>query len=139
MKFASAAILSLALCPAAAQAQTASAPSDANPKSISITANFQVRISVEPSASTADVTKALAQANQSLGDLANRQCDVLAAAFKSDCRVVQLNMGANVNDRRAMQQFNDFAGSQRLVNANLNATFELTSQTEAPKNAPAAK
>ena len=65
---------------------------------------------------------------------------MLAAAFKADCRVLQLNMGANVNERRAMQQFNnDFTSPQRLVNANLNATFELTSLAETSKNAPVAK
>jgi hypothetical protein len=138
MKFRSAAVLTFALCASAAQAQTASAPRDSRP--VSVTANFQVRISVDASAPTSDVTKALAQANQSLGELAVRQCDALAIAFASDCRVVQLNMGANVNDFRGMQQFNnDGAGPQRFVNANLQATFELTSQTEAPKNAPAAK
>jgi hypothetical protein len=119
-----------------AHAQSPSAPAD--PKPTNVTANFQVRIAIDPGAPTAEVTKALAQANQSLGDLANRQCDALALAFKSDCRVVQLNMNANVNDRRPMQQFNnDFAGSQRLVNASLNATFELVSPADATKNAPA--
>jgi hypothetical protein len=138
MKFLSAAILTGILCASAAHAQNAIAPGDAKPTSI--TANFQLRIPLDASAPTADVTKALAQANQSLGDLANRQCDVLAAAFKGDCRVVQLNMGANVNDRRFAQQFNnDFAGAQRFVNANLNVTFELTSPTQAPNNAPVAK
>jgi hypothetical protein len=99
-----------------------------------------MRIPIDASASMADVTKALTQANQSLGDLANRECDLLTDAFKSDCRVVQLNMGANVNDRRGMQQFNnDFGGMQRSVNANLNATYELTSQADAAKNPAAAK
>ena len=138
MKLPSLAILMIALCASAAQAQTAAQPGDA--KSISITANFQLRIPVDSAAPTADMIKALTQANQSLGDLANRQCDVLAAAFASECRIVQLNMGANVNERRAMQQFNnDFTSPQRLVNANLNATFELTSLAETSKNAPVAK
>ena len=138
MKFLSAAILMFALCAASAHAQNANAPGEARP--MSITANFQLRIPVDASAPTADMTKALAQANQSLGDLANRQCDVLSAAFKSDCRVVQLNMSANVNDRRAMQQFNnDFAAAQKFVNANLNATFELSAQAPAANGAPAAK
>jgi hypothetical protein len=119
------AVLALAFCISAAQAQNANATGEAKP--ISITANFQLRIPVDASASTADMMKALSQANQSLGDLVTRQCDVLAAAFKSDCRVEQLNMGANVNDRRMAPQFNnDFANSQRIVNANLNATFDLT-------------
>jgi hypothetical protein len=117
--------LALAFCVSAAHAQNANATGEAKP--ISITANFQLRIPVDASASTADMMKALSQANQSLGDLVTRQCDVLAAAFKSDCRVEQLNMGANVNDRRMAPQFNnDFANSQRIVNANLNATFDLT-------------
>jgi hypothetical protein len=125
MKHLSAAIyMALAFCASTAQAQNASAPGEAKP--MSVTANFQLRIPVDASASTADMIKALSQANQSLGDLITRQCEVLAAAFKSDCRVEQLNMGANINDRRVNQFNNDFAGAQRIVNANLNATFDLT-------------
>ena len=128
----------MALAMAATQAQAQNANGSADSKPTNVTANFQVRIVVDPSAPTTEVTKASAQANQSLGDLANRQCEVLALAFKSDCRVVPLNMSANVNDRRPMQQFNnDFRGPQRLVNANLNATFELVSPADATKNAPA--
>jgi hypothetical protein len=141
MKLLPTAILILALCTSAAQAQSTGTPGEASAKPISITANFQIRISVDPSAPITDVTKALAQANQSLGDLADRECDALAAAFKSDCRVVQLNMGANVDEsRRNRQQFsNDFVGSQRFVNANLNATFDLSSHVAAPKDAAPAK
>jgi hypothetical protein len=134
----SAAILAILLCTFAAHAQNAGAPAGANAKPISITANFQLRIPVDPAAPTAEMIKALAQANQSLGDLANRQCDVLAEAFKSDCSIAQLNMGANINDRR--QQFNnDFNNQQRFMNANLHATFELVAHAEAPKNAPPAQ
>jgi hypothetical protein len=139
MKILLMAILTSALCVSSAQAQNTASPGD-GAKPLSITANFQVRIPVDSAASTADVTKALSEANQSLGDLATRQCDALAAAFKSDCRVAQLNMSANVNDRRFNQQFNnDSGGQQRFVNANLNATFELTAQAEAPKSPPAVK
>ena len=136
MKLSPVLALTMALLASQAQAQNANPSAEARPTNV--TANFQVRMSVDPSAPTTEVTKALAQANQSLGDLANRQCDVLALAFKSDCRVVQLNMSANVNDRRAIQQFNnDFPGAQRSVNASLNATFELVSPADATKNAPA--
>ena len=88
---------------------------------------MNVMVSPSGGAPTTEVTKALAQANQSLGELANRECDVLAAAFKSECRVGQLNMGANINDRRVgLMMNNEFGAPQRFVNANLNATFELT-------------
>jgi hypothetical protein len=133
--------LILAACAAApALAQEAGAAGDASAKPIVVTANFQARIAVDPSAPTTEVTKALAQANQSLGEIANRECDVLAAAFKTDCRVGQLNMSANVNDRRIGQMMNaEFGGSQRLVNASLNATFELTPPAAAAKGAPNAQ
>jgi hypothetical protein len=130
MKFRTAVFLSLGLAVGAAapaRADEAGQPADASVKPIVVNANFQTRIAVDPSASTSEVTKALAQANQSLGELANRECDVLAAAFKSDCRVGQLNMGANINDRRVgLMMNNEFGAPQRFVNANLNATFELT-------------
>jgi hypothetical protein len=130
MKLRTAVFLSLGLAVGAAapaRADEASQPADASAKPIVVNANFQARIVVDPSAPTSEVTKALAQANQSLGELVNRECDVLAAAFKSDCRVGQLNMGANINDRRAgLMMNNEFGAPQRFVNANLNATFELT-------------
>jgi hypothetical protein len=130
MKLRTAVFLSLGLAVGAAApawADEAAQPADASAKPIVVNTNFQARIVIDPSAPTSEITKALAQANQALGELANRECDALAAAFKSECRVGQLNMGANVNDRRAgMMMNNDFGAAQRFVNANLNATFELT-------------
>jgi hypothetical protein len=141
MKFRAVVFLSLGVAVAAvaaARADETNQPADASVKPIIVNANFQARIVVDPSAPTSEITKALAQANQSLGELATRECDVLAAASKSDCRVGQLNMGANVNDRRAgMMMNNDFGAAQRFVNASLNATFELT--PAAAKGAPAAQ
>ena len=142
MKLQTAVFLSLGLAVGAAApawADEAAQPADASAKPIVVNANFQARIVIDPSAPTSEITKALAQANQALGELANRECDALAAAFKSECRVGQLNMGANVNDRRAgMMMNNDFGAAQRVVNANLNATFELT-PAAAAKGAPAAQ
>jgi hypothetical protein len=130
MRFLSAALLTFALCASAAQAQYASATP------ITITSNFQVKISVDASAPTADVANALAQVNKSLGGLADRQCNVIAVAFNSHCSVEQLNMGSSVHDNR--RQGNN-AVSQRFVTGNLTATFALTSQTDAPNTAPAEK
>lgn len=142
MKFRTAVFLSLGLAFGAAaptRADEANQSADASAKPIVVTANFQARIIVDPSAPTSEITKALTQANQSLGELVNRECDVLAAAFKSDCRVGQLNMGANINDRRVgVMMNNEFGAAQRFVNANLNATFELT-PAAAAKGAPAAQ
>jgi hypothetical protein len=143
MKFCALVFLSLGLAVGAtapARADETNQPADASVKPIVVNANFQARIAIDPSAPTSEITKALTQANQSLGELANRECDVLAAAFKSDCHVGQLNMGANVNDRRAgMMMNNEFGAAQRFVNASLNATFELTSSAAAAKGAPAAQ
>jgi len=128
----------MAMGASAAQAQNAGDTADGSAKPLTITANFQVRIPIDAAAPTTSVTQALAQANQALGDLASRQCDLLSESFKGACRVVQLNMGANVNDRR--RQFNNEGGdSQRFVNANLNATFEVVAPQDASKNAPVAK
>jgi hypothetical protein len=139
MKFVLSAILIMAIGASAAQAQNAGDTGDGGAKPLTITANFQVRIPIDAAAPTTSVTQALAQANQALGDLASRQCDLLSESFKGSCRVVQLNMGANVNDRRIRQFNNDGGDSQRFVNANLNATFEVVMPSETPKNAPVAK
>lgn len=124
--------LILTLAAASAHAQSA----DANAGGISVRANYQVTISIDPAAPMTDVTRALVQANQSLGDLANRECEVLSAVFKSDCHVAQINLTANVNEpRRNLQMNNDCCGSHRQVNANLNATFSLTPPSDAAKPA----
>ena len=133
MRFPSVLAFTLAFA-GAAMAQNA-APADANVKSLNVTANFQVRITVDSAASTSDIAKILAQASQSLGDLANGQCDALAAAFKSECRVAQLNLGSSVNEQRFAKQVNGETGPQRFVNANLNATFELTPGEAKPQPA----
>ena len=120
----------------AASAQEANPQSDA--RAFSITANFQVQLPIDAAAPTSEMTKAIAQVDQALGELANHECDVPASAFKADCHVLQLNMGANVNERRNRQAFNnDFGGMQRMVSANLNATFELTPLADPTKAAPA--
>lgn len=126
MRFATlvAIVLMGAFGPSTASAQEANGLGDA--KAFTVNANFQAQVPVDAAATTADMTKAIAQANQALGELATRECDVLAAAFKATCSLVQLNMGANVNDRR---RINNFDGNQRMVGANLNATFALTPTT----------
>jgi phosphosulfolactate phosphohydrolase-like enzyme len=93
----------LAIAPAAAQ----SVPSSNEAKVIVVNANFQLSVPIEASATTADIAKALAQANDALTSLAGRQCDLMAASFKRECRVAQLNLRVNLNGRRFAQQFND--------------------------------
>jgi hypothetical protein len=74
----------------------------------------------------------LAQANQSLYGIINHQCEVIGAALKGDCRIVQLNVNGNAAPS---------AGPQQIVSANANATFliEPTKDAPASKDAPAAK
>jgi hypothetical protein len=124
-------ILSAALGSAPALAQDALSNDQ---RTFAVTANFQVP--VDAAAQTADIAKAIARVSEQLGDLANRECDVLAATFKADCHVVQLNMGANLNERRNRQTFNgEFPGRQKTVSANLSATYSLTPPMDAPKPA----
>ncbi len=138
MKATAAAIIvsCLAIAPAAAQ----NVPSPNEAKVITINANFQLSVPIEASATTADIAKALAQANDALTDLAERQCDLMAASFKRECRVVQINLGANLNGRRFAQQFIDEANSaRRVANANMNLTMELFTRADGATAAPAAK
>ncbi len=121
----------LAITPATAQNAP---PNDG--KAITLNVNFQLSVPIEASATTADIAKALAQANDALTNLAARQCDLLAAAFKRECRVAQMNLGANLNGRRFPQQFADEA--RRSANANMNMTMELLPPADAA-TAPAAK
>jgi len=137
-----AAFLMTATFAATAQAQNWRAWSDPNGKDVKITANFQIATPVNSPASAADLTTALAQANQSLYEIINRQCDVIGAALKGNCRIVQLNVNGNINDR--MQQFTppgERSNPQQMVNANANATFVVeptaAKDTSPPKDAPA--
>jgi hypothetical protein len=118
-----------------AQAQNSRAWNDPNGKGIRITANFQISTPLGANASAADLTKALTLANQSLYEIINRQCDVIGAALKGDCKIVQLNVNGNINER--VQQFGDRVSPLQMVNANANATFLI--EPEAAKEAPAAK
>jgi len=105
-----------------------------DPRTFNVTANFQVQVPVDAAAQTADMAKAIAQVSQQLGDLANRECDVLSSTFKAECHVAQLNMGANINERRNRQNSNGgFAGEQKTITANLNATYALTPHADAAK------
>jgi hypothetical protein len=59
----------------------------------------------------------MATVSQSLYEIVNRECDVLSAVLKGECRVVQINVSSNVNDR--------MNNGVPFVNANTNATFEI--------------
>ena len=93
-------------------------------KAVRLTVNLQIATPVNSGASATDLTKALAQANQSLYEIIDHQCDAIGAALKGDCRIVQLNVNGNINER--MQQFappGERPNQQQMVNANANATF----------------
>lgn len=121
---------------AAVGSAPASAQDFSDSKSFSVNANFSVQMPLQSGAETADMAKAIAQLSQQLGDLANRECDVLSGAFKAECHVTQLNIGANVNERR-YRRFNGNGGDQeKFINANVQATFTLTPGAAAPKPTP---
>jgi hypothetical protein len=128
MRILLASVLIAATCACFAQAQALRAGSDPNSKAIRINANFQIATPVNAPASASDLTKALAQANQSLYDIINHQCEVIGAALKGDCRIVQLNVNGNAAPS---------AGPQQIVSANANATFLI--EPAAAKDAPASK
>jgi hypothetical protein len=117
------------LIASSAEAQNWRACCDPNNKATRVTANFQVNMPVSSGASAADMTAALAQANQQLYEIVNRQCDVIAAALKGECRIVQLNVNGNVNERMNAGQ---------MINANANLVFEVQPPSS-PKDGPAAK
>jgi TolA-binding protein len=107
-----------------------------DPRSFTVTGNFSIQMPLDNGAQTADMAKAIAQLSQQLGDLANRECDVLSAAFKADCHVIQLNMGTNVNERRSRRPNGEGGEQEKFINANVQTTFALTPSAPAP-TAPA--
>ena len=117
-------ISSLAIAPAAAQ----SVPSSSEAKVIVVNANFQLSVPIEASATAAEMGKALAQAYDALGGVAERQCGLMTASFKRECRVAQRNVSASLNES---QQFNDEANpARRVANANMNLRIELLPPAE---------
>ena len=139
MKIAAATFALVCLCAASANAQSPQGAKEGAVKPVTLNANFQMSIPLDPGASTADIAKALAQANTSLGDLAQRQCELLSAAFKRECRIVQINLGANLNGRWFANQTNDDNVARRMANATMNLTVELSALTDETKAAPSAK
>lgn len=96
-------------------------------KGTRVTANFQ--LSAPPSASTAtgDLTKTMAGLSASLYEIIDHECTVLGAALKGECRLVQVNINSNVNERMNGGPF---------ISANGNATFEVDpkpAEESAPK------
>lgn len=124
-----------------AQAQSWGGWNDPTGKAVRLTVNLQIATPVNSGSSASDLTKALAQANQSLYDIIDHQCDAIGAALKGECRIVQLNVNGNINER--MQQFvppGERPNQQQTVNANANATFLIEppskSASPAQKDAP---
>ncbi len=117
MKFASALLMVAAMSATQAQAQNWQMLNNAGARGMRVTANFQLSAPTQATASAADLTKTMAAVSQSLYEIVDRECDVLSAALKGDCRLVQINVGSNVNDRMNK--------GVPLVNANANATFEI--------------
>ncbi len=105
------------------QAQAARLRSDES-KGVRVTSNFQLS-EPAPESADADMTKAMAQINERLYAIVNRQCDVLGAALKGSCRVVQVNVGSGFNGR--------MISNSPTLTGNASATFEIdTNAAPAP-------
>jgi hypothetical protein len=117
MKFAATVLLVAAIGVSQAQAQNCQAFNNPCVKGTRITANFQLSAPTPAAAPVADLTKTMATVSQSLYEIVNRECDVLSAVLKGECRLVQINVNSNVNDR--------MNNGIPVANANANATFEI--------------
>ncbi len=101
---------------------------NSGPKGPRVTLNFQLSAPPAASMSPGDLTKAMAGLSQSLYEIVDRQCDVLSAALKGECRLVQININSNINDR--------MNNGTPFVTANANATFEIDQKDPAKDGAP---
>ena len=93
-----------------------------------ISVNFQFAMPVPALPSTADMTKTMASASQSLYDIINHECEVLTATLGGACRLIQINIGGNINTR--------MNNGVSTVNANANAIFEIEAKTPTASPAP---
>ena len=129
MKFTAAVFLVLAAVSATqARAQNWQTLNNSGVKGPRVTANFQLSAPTPAAASAGDLTKAMAGLSQSLYEIIDRECDVLSAALKGDCRLVQININSNINDR--------MNNGVPFVTANANATFEIDVKTPSKDAAP---
>lgn len=100
------------------------------PETISVT--LQLALPAPAISSSADMTKAMAAASQSLYDIVNRECDVLTAVLKGSCRLARLNIGGNYNDMNAnILPYYNRPNPTPVVNATAAATFEIEMTTKA--------
>lgn len=83
-----------------------------------VTANFQISQPAPAAASTSDLSSLIASTTQSLYDIVNHECDILSVSLKGSCKVVMVNVGANINNRGGVRG--------PFVSANALATFEIT-------------
>ena len=66
--------------------------------------------------SAEDMTKALLNANSSLFQVVNQECDTLTRTIAATCRIVNLSSNNNLNRRE----------SNGTLNVSANATYEIT-------------
>jgi hypothetical protein len=128
MKFTATVLLVAAIGVSQAQAQNCQTFNNPCVKGTRVTTNFQLSAPTPAGAPAADVTKTMAAVSQSLYEIVNRECDVISAVLKGECRLVQINVNSNVNDR--------MNNGVPFVNANANATFEIELKAPPKEAAP---
>ncbi len=130
MKFTATVLLVVAIGVSQAQAQAQNCRTVNNPcvNGTRVTANFQLSAPTPAAAPVADLTKTMAAVSQSLYEIVNRECEVIGAVLKGECRLVHINVNSNVNDR--------MNNGVPFVNANANATFEIELKASPKEAAP---
>ena len=128
MKFTATVLLVAAIGVSQAQAQNCWTINNPCVNGTRVTANFQMSAPTPAAAPVADLTKTMAAVSQSLYEIVNRQCDVIGAVLKGECRLVHINVNSNVNDR--------MNNGVPFVNANANATFEIELKAPPKEAAP---
>ena len=89
-----------------------------------VSINFQSSMPMSPLISSEDMTKTIARISQPLYDIVDHECQVLISAFGGVCRLVQLNISSNLNNR--------MNNGISVVNANANAVYEIESKALPP-------
>jgi hypothetical protein len=128
MKFTATVFLVAAIGVSQAQAQNCRTVNNRCVNGTRVTANFQMSAPTPAAAPVADLTKTMAAVSQSLYEIVNRECEVIGAVLKGECRLVQINVNSNVNDR--------MNNGVPFVNANANATFEIELKASPKEAAP---
>ncbi|MGE3247685.1 MAG: hypothetical protein AB7F96_07880 [Beijerinckiaceae bacterium] len=86
---------------------------------VQISSSFQTSVPVTGQMSVEEEARATESARKALYQIAARECDVIKAVFKGECRMTHLNVRSFIQDR---------GNGARQISVSANATYTIVSE-----------